>query len=110
MNGSPMLAVDDHGTIEMFAQQSENSGNPEMNLGYIESFEEKMYGITEHEGLQQQVLSQDSNNADQAIAIICSLNSLEVYAQGEHSGGQRRDGILQVRQSNKTCNTPHMAQ
>ena len=98
MNGSLMLAADDHGKIEMIAQQSENSEPPDMNFGYIESFEEKMYGITEHQGLHQQILTQDADNAEQAMAIIFSLNSLEVYVQGEHTGGQRRDGILQASQ------------
>jgi hypothetical protein len=93
MNASPMHAIDDHEKIKMI----ENNENPEMNFGNIESFEEKIVcGITEHQGLHQQILSQDRVNADQAIAIICSLNSLEVYVQGEHSGGQRRDGVLQA--------------
>jgi hypothetical protein len=48
-----MLAVDEHGKVEMIAHRSINSETSEMNFGYIESFEEKMYGITEHQGQQQ---------------------------------------------------------
>ena len=48
-----MLAVDEHGKVEMIAHRSINSQTSEMNFGYIESFEEKMYGITEHQGQQQ---------------------------------------------------------
>jgi hypothetical protein len=104
-----MLAVDEHGNVEIVAQQSINSEQPEMNFDFIESFEEKIYGISAAGGdlteqQQQQIPLQDVGNADnaeQASAIINSLNHLDVYVQSEHTGGQRRDGTLQVSQPNR---------
>ena len=40
-----MLAVDEHGNVEIVAQQSTNCEPPEMNFDFIESFEEKIFGI-----------------------------------------------------------------